>query len=340
MAIFYFLLKRILYLIPTLVGVSIISFSLIRLVPGDPILNMLGERGADPKAIEDMRAQFGLDRPLIEQYLSFVGRAIRGDLGNSVVSQRPVLEEFFSRFPATFELGMMGLFWSCLLGIPFGVWAAVKRNSFMDYSLMGASLIGYSMPIFWWGLMLILVFSVWLHWTPVSGQLSVQFEVATHTGIMLIDATLAEGWTGFVDAFKHILLPSIVLGTIPLAVVSRMTRSSMLEVLSEDYIRTARAKGLSEFRVIFIHGLRNALVPVMTVIGLMAGSVVTGAVLTETLFSWPGIGKWIIKSVEARDYPVIQGGLLYIATLVIVINLLVELINLWVNPRLREAALS
>lgn len=333
---FRYLLKRLVEVIPTLIGITIISFALIRMIPGDPVLLMIGERGASPEVLAEMRAAYGLDKSLPVQYGVFVGNALKGDLGTSITSSRPVMEEFTERFTATLELGVVALILAIVIGLPLGVLAAVKRNSLFDYSLMTTSLIGYSMPIFWWGLILILIFSVQLGWTPVAGRMDVMFDVPHWTGFYLIDVwKSSEAWPAFKSAVSHLILPSIALGTIPLATIARMTRSSMLEVLGEDYMRTARAKGLSRTRVIFLHGLRNALVPVITVIGLMAGTIVTGAVLTETIFSWPGIGLWLVDSVRQRDYPVIQSGILLIATIIIVVNLVVDLAYAWANPRLR-----
>lgn len=331
-----YLLKRLAEVIPTLLGVTIIAFALIRMIPGDPILLMIGERGATPEVMSEMRAAYGLDKPLPVQYGLFLKNAVVGDFGTSITTKLPVSQEFGERFPATLELGTFALFLAILVGLPLGVLAAVKRNSMFDYSLMTTSLIGYSMPIFWWGLILILIFSVQLGWTPVSGRIDLAYDVPNWTGFYLIDAWKSpDGFVAFRSALSHLLLPGIALGTIPLAVIARMTRSSMLEVLGEDYMRTARAKGLSRARVIFVHGLRNALVPVITVIGLMAGTIVTGAVLTETIFSWPGIGRWLVDSVLQRDYPVIQSGVLLISAIVIFVNFAVDLAYAWANPRLR-----
>jgi dipeptide transport system permease protein len=332
-----FILKRFLVLIPTFVGITIVAFGLIRLVPGDPVLLMIGERGASEESILQMKAQLGLDKPVLTQYWIFVSQAAQGNLGDSVVSGRPVWEEFKDRYPATVELGLVALIFSVVLGVPLGILAAVKRNGPLDYLVMGSALVGYSMPIFWWGLMLIIVFSVNLGLTPVSGRLSADFDIPLKTGFYLIDAWFSpDGWQAFKNAAAHLVLPAVVLGTIPLAMIARMTRSSMLEVIGEDYIRTARAKGLTEKRVIFIHALRNGLIPVVTVVGLMLGTLITGAILTETIFSWPGIGKWIVNSVTARDYPVIQSGILLIASIIIFINLLVDVVYGWVNPRMRD----
>lgn len=331
-----FLLRRLGVAIPTLIGATVVAFSLIRLVPGDPILNMIGERGASPEVYAEMRALYGLDQPITTQYWIFVKNALEGDFGTSIISSQPVWNEFMERFPATLELGVIALVIAVFIGVPLGVLAAVKRNSVFDYTLMTTSLVGYSMPIFWWGLVLILFFSVKLGWTPVSGRLDFAYDVPPWSGFLLIDVWKAgEGWPAFKSALLHLVLPAAALGTIPLAIVARMTRSSMLEVLGEDYMRTARAKGLSRLRVIFVHGLRNALIPVITVIGLMAGSIVTGAVLTETIFSWPGIGRWLVESVLSRDYPVVQSGILMISLIVIVVNFMVDVAYAWANPRLR-----
>ena len=333
-----FFLKRVWVLVPTFFGVTLLAFALIRLIPGDPIMVLLGERGADPETYQQMRTNLGLNGTLPAQYLNFVSKAVQGDLGNSIVTSRKVLEEFLELFPATVELGLVALIFSVLLGIPMGILAAVKRNTIFDYSVIGASLVGFSMPIFWWGLVLIIVFSVTLGWTPVSGRIDVMYDIPHVTGLLLIDVWLAPGagFPAFLSALKHLVLPAIVLGTIPLAVITRMTRSSLLEVLSEDYIRTAKAKGLSRFRVIWIHALRNAMVPVATVIGLMLGTLVTGAILTETIFSWPGIGKWIVGSVVSRDYPVVQGGILLIALIIVTLNMIMDMVYAVINPRIRD----
>lgn len=331
-----FVFKKLIEVIPIFLGITLLSFGLIRMVPGDPVLLMLGERGGSPEEYARMQKNLGLDQPIATQYFHFVGSVLKGDLGTSIVSKRSVWEEFTSRFPATFELGFCALFLAILFGIPLGVLAALKRNTFLDYSIMGTSLVGYSMPIFWWGLVLILIFSVNLGLTPVSGRISVLYDIEPVTGFLLIDSLLSpEGWPAFWDAIRHLILPAIAMGTIPLAVIARMTRSSMLEVLGENYIQAAKAKGLAYKKVVLIHAMRNALIPVITVIGLMVGSIITGAILTETIFSWPGIGKWMVGSVTARDYPVIQSSILLIASFIIVINTLVDLLYALINPRMR-----
>lgn len=333
-----FFIKKIAILIPTFLGVSILSFGLIRFVPGDPVLLLLGERGASPELYLKMQKGLGLDKPILTQYSLFLKNVLQGDFGTSVVSKQPVLDEFIDRFPATLELGLTALGLAIIFGIPFGIFAAINRNKFPDYSVMGLALIGYSMPIFWWGLVLILIFSVTLGITPVAGRLSVMYDIDHVTGFMLIDTLLSseDKWPAFLDAIKHLTLPAIAMGTIPLAVIARMTRSSMLEVIGEDYMRTAKAKGLPKIKIITVHGLRNALIPVVTIIGLMFGSIITGAILTETIFSWPGIGKWMVASVTARDYPVIQGGILFIAGMIIIINMLIDLVYVVVNPKMKN----
>jgi dipeptide transport system permease protein len=286
-----FILKRIAMLIPTLLGITIVSFGFVRVLPGDPVLLMAGERGIKPERYQKLMEQFGYDRPIWEQYFNYLNQLLHGNLGNSLVTKQPVVNEFFTLFPATVELSLCALMIAVSIGIPAGIIAASKRGSFWDQSLMGTALVGYSMPIFWWGLLLIIVFSGWLQWTPVSGRISLLYFFPDVTGFMLIDSLLSGQKGAFTSALSHLVLPSIVLATIPLAVIARQTRSAMLEVLGEDYVRTARAKGLSPARVVGVHALRNAMIPVITVIGLSVGTLLAGAILTETIFSWPGIGK-------------------------------------------------
>jgi dipeptide transport system permease protein len=331
-----FILKRLSLVVPTFIGITLVAFFLIRLVPGDPIEVMQGERGLSPERHEQLRIAFGYDKPLIVQYGIYIGRLLQGDLGRSFVTTTPVLEEFKTLFPATMELAVTAMLFAILIGIPAGVLAAVKRNSILDHGVMGVSLVGYSMPIFWWGLLLIILFSVQLGITPVSGRIDVLYYIEPVTGFLLIDSLLAEDKGAFASALSHLVLPVIVLGTIPLAVIARMTRSAMLEVLGEDYIRTARAKGLPPLRVIGLHALRNAMIPVVTVIGLQTAYLFTGAILTETIFSWPGVGKWLIDAISRRDYPVLQGGILLIGAIVMAVNLLVDLTYGFINPRMRH----
>ena len=331
-----FLLRRLGLVVPIFVGVTFLSFMLIHLVPGDPVEVRAGEHGIAPERLAVLRHDFGLDRPLWRQFLDYEAGLLTGDLGVSVATRQPVWNEFLTLFPATLELAFCALAFALLIGLPLGIVAAVKRGTALDYGLIGLSVTGASMPIFWWGLMVILVFSVQLGWTPVSGRIGDIYDVPPWTGFMLIDAWASGEAGAFASAVGHLILPAIVLGTQPLAVVARMTRSAMLEVLGEDYIRTARAKGLSGGRVVVVHALRNALIPVVTVVGLQAGALMGGAILTETVFSWPGVGHWLVESIQRRDYPVLQGGTLLIATLVILINLGVDMTYGLLNPRLRR----
>jgi dipeptide transport system permease protein len=331
-----FVLKRLSLVVPTFIGITLMAFFLIRLVPGDPIESMAGERGITAERHERLKQVYGLDKPVIVQYGIYIGRVLRGDLGRSFVTTTPVLEEFKALFPATMELAVSAMLFAILIGIPVGVLAAVKRNTIFDQGVMGVSLVGYSMPIFWWGLLLIILFSVQLGVTPVSGRIDVLYFIEPVTGFLLIDTLLAGDYGAFSSTLSHLILPLIVLGTIPLAVIARMTRSAMLEVLGEDYIRTARAKGLPPSRVIGLHALRNAMIPVVTVIGLQTAHLFTGAILTETIFSWPGVGKWMIDAISRRDYPVLQGGILLIGVIVMTVNVAVDLTYGFINPRLRH----
>jgi len=331
-----FVLKRLALVVPTFLGITLLVFALIRLVPGDPVEALSGERGMTEERYQRLIHEFGLDRPLPVQYADYVWKALHGDLGLSAVTHEPVFSEFMARFPATVELSLMAMLFALLLGLPAGIVAAVKRNTVWDYSVMGASLTGYSMPIFWWGLLLILTFSVGLGWTPVSGRLAIRYDIPAVTGFMLVDSLLSGDKGAFRSALSHLILPAVALGTIPLAVIARMTRSSMLEVLREDYVRTARAKGAGPLRVIAVHALRNALIPVVTTIGLQVGTLLAGAILTETIFAWPGIGKWLVEAIHRRDYAAVQGGILMTATIIIGVNLIVDLLYGVINPRIRH----
>lgn len=333
-----FFIKRLALTVPTFLALMFVTFMMIRLVPGDPIEVRRGERGISPERLEQLRHEMGLDQPIWKQFLDYASGLLHGDFGTSIVSKTPILHEFLTLFPATLELTFFAMLIATVIGVPAGMMAAVKRGSIYDQTLMGIALTGYSMPLFWWGLILILVMSNMLHLTPVSGRVDlIKYFYPPVTGFALIDSLLSGQKGAFLDALHHLILPSIVLGTVPMAVIARMTRSSMLEVLEEDYVRTARAKGLPASRVIGLHALRNALIPVITSIGLQVGTLLAGAVLTETIFSWPGVGKWLIESISRRDYPALQGGILLIAACVILVNLLVDLLYGLINPRIRHA---
>jgi len=331
-----FLLRKLLVIVPTFIGITIVAFGFVRILPGDPIMLMAGERGLTPERHAQLMAQFGFDRPLWVQYFDFLGNIFHGDIGLSLVTKKPVLQEFATLFPATIELAVCAILIAALIGIPLGVLAAAKRGSWFDQISMSIALTGYSMPIFWWGLLLIIVFSGTLGWTPVAGRIGLMYYFPDATGFMLIDSLRSGQKGAFVSALRHLILPSIVLATIPMAVLARQTRSAMLEVLGEDYVRTARAKGLAPKRIVGMHAFRNALIPIVTTLGLQIGGLLTGAILTETIFSWPGIGKWMVDSISRRDYPVVQGGLLMIALVVMSVNLIVDMLYALINPRIRH----
>ena len=328
-----YIIRRVLLLIPTLFGVTLLVFFMLRLTPGDPAELLLGER-ASQEALEQMREYLGLKKPLYVQYGMFLGRLLEGDLGETIWTRQKVWIEVKQRFPATIELAVAAMVISSFLGVIFGIISATRQYSLFDYLSMLGALIGVSMPIFWLGLVLMLIFSLHLGLLPMSGRLSIGVELDPITNFLILDALLAKNWAALRDALWHLTLPAFTLSTIPMAIVARMTRSSMLEVLRQDYIKTARAKGLAEHVVIIKHGLRNALVPVVTVVGLQFGILMAGAILTETIFAWPGVGKWMYDAVMQRDYMVIQGGTLIIATVFVVVNLAVDVLYAVINPRI------
>lgn len=344
-----YIVRRFISLIPTLLGVTFVIFLLLRLIPGDPAVAMLGEHAAQEN-VERIREQLGLNRPLFldrealkegdirgffdSQYIRFLGRLVRGDLGNSIHRRIPIANELKQRFPATVELALLSMIIAVLIGVPAGIISAARRNSLLDGVSMIGSLIGVSMPIFWLGLMEIMLFAVILHWFPIGSRLDHAIELKVVTNFVLIDSIIAGNGAALVDALKHLAMPALALATIPMAIIARMTRASMLDVLQEDYIRTAHAKGLRERVVLFRHALKNAFLPVITIIGLQAGNLLAGAILTETIFAWPGIGKWVYDAILGRDYPVVQGGTLLIALVFVFINLLVDLSYAFLDPRI------
>jgi peptide/nickel transport system permease protein len=329
-----YIVKRVLGVIPVLLCVSMLVFGFLRLIPGDPALIMLGER-ATPENIARVREQLGLNKPIYEQYLTFVSHALRGDLGRSILRQEPVAQEILRRFPATIELALAALLFAVVVGIPAGVISAVRRGSWFDASSMLVALTGVSMPIFWLGLMLIYLFAVVLHLLPTGGRLDAGTQFVPITNLVLVDSLLRGNIPVFVQGLRHLLLPALALGTIPMAIIARMTRSSMLEVLGQDYVRTAHAKGLAARTVVVRHALRNAWLPIITVVGLQVGILLSGAILTETVFSWPGIGRWLVDAIYARDYPIVQGITLVIALIFVVVNLSVDILYALVDPRIR-----
>jgi len=317
-----------------LIGVSIIVFAMVRAIPGDPAQIMLGQT-ATPSQVAEVRDQLGLNEPLPVQYLLFVKDAVRGDLGTSLVTGRPVTAELLERLPATFELTAFAMLIAILVGVPVGVISAVKQYSLLDKVASVLALTGISLPIFWLAMILIVIFGVNLQLLPFPGRLGPTTAITSITGLVLVDSLLTLNFAGFWDGLLHLIMPAIALGTIPMAVIMRMTRSSMLEVMGEDYVRTARAKGVAPWRVVTKHALRNAMLPTVTVIGLLAGLLMGGSILTETIFSWPGVGQITLESISRRDYAMIQGVVLYGAVLFVLINLLVDILYAVLDPRVR-----
>ena len=331
-----YILRRLLNLIPVLLGITFLVFAFLHLIPGDPAVVLLGDRAA-PDQVEALRERMGLNEPLPLQYLSFLWNLIRFDFGKSIITGFPIIEELKIRWPATFELSVAAMLIALTLGIPAGVIAAVRKNSVLDNLTMSGSLIGVSMPVYWLGLLLIYLFAVNLQWLPPSGRISIQVGLSFQpiTGFYLLDTLIQGDITAFRDAIAHLILPALTLSTIPLAILARITRSAMLEVLSQDYIRTARAKGVLEPWVIFKHALKNAMLPVVTIVGLEFGTLLGGAILTETIFAWPGIGEWIYGGILNRDYPVVQGGVIFVAITFVLINLLVDISYALLDPRIQ-----
>jgi dipeptide transport system permease protein len=330
-----FILTRVSLIIPTFIGITLLAFFLIRLVPGDPIETLAGERGIDPARHEQLRKEYGFDKPIIVQYGIYLARVLQGDLGKSMITQEPVLNEFSALFPATIELALCAIIFALFLGLPAGIIAAIKRNSIFDHGVMGISLAGYSMPIFWWGLILILLFSVQFDLTPVSGRIDVLYYIEPITGFLLIDTLLSDEPEAFWSAVRHLILPTIVLGTVPLAVIARMTRSAMLEVLGEDYIRTAKAKGLGQRLILARHAIKPALLPVVSYLGPGLSYLLTGSLIVEQVFALPGIGKYFISAALNRDYGLVLGTTILYMFIILAVNLLVDIIYAWLDPKVR-----
>ena len=325
--------KRFLTILPVLVGISFLVFGFIHLIPGDPAVTMLGER-ATPERVAAVRVQLGLDEPLYQQYLIYLRKVVRGDLGLSILRGDPVLADLLHRFPATVELALSAILLALAIGIPVGIVSAVWRNSLFDGLSRLVALTGVSMPIFWLGLMLAWFFGVGLGWLPTGFRLDTDVVISPVTNLYLLDSLLTGNRQALFSTLRHLVLPAVCLGTIPLAIIARMTRASLLEVLSQEYIRTAEAKGLPQRAVVLRHAMRNALLPILTVTGLQVGHLLAGAILTETIFSWPGIGLWVYEAIQARDYPIVQGATLFIATVFVLVNLLTDLLYAAVDPRI------
>jgi peptide/nickel transport system permease protein len=337
MNIYVFIARRLLLMIPVLIGITIVAFVVSHAVPADPIIANLGQRAQDdPSIVARYRHEWGLDRPLPLQYLTYVWNLLHGDLGVSITSRRPVTTDLRQYFPATLELSTAATIFSVAVGIPLGVLAAVRRNRPADHISRLISLIGISTPVFWLGLLALIVFYYHFGWFPGSGQIDVGIqEPHTITGMLLVDSALEGNWKAFSNGFSHLVLPAVVLGSYTLGIVTRITRGSMLEVLAQDYIRTARAKGLRSATVVFRHALRNGIMPTLTLVGLAYGSLLSGAVLTETIFSWPGIGRYATSTAGTLDFPAIMGVALLTASIFVMLNLIVDVLYGVLNPQIR-----
>ena len=331
-----FAVRRLLLLVPILIGLSLLVFLWIRALPGSPAESLLGER-ATSESIAQIRDQYGLDDPFYEQYWHYLQTIGSGDLGTSIASRRPITEEIKERFPATIELAIGAMLFATLIGIPLGFIAAKRHGSPIDHASLFLSLIGVSIPIFFLAIVLKWVFSVELGWLPSIGRQDVLIEAEHPTNFYILDGIVTRNWEATWDAIQHLILPAIALGSIPLAIIARITRASVLDVQNEDYVRTARAKGISARTVDSRHVLRNAMLPISTIVGLQVGLLLSGAILTETVFAWPGIGTWLQTAIENRDYPVIQGGVLFVAIVVVFVNLIVDVSYGLLNPRIRLA---
>ena len=330
----WYIIKRLLQLIPVILGVTIIAFSLIQLAPGDPARTMLGQHATE-KELNEIREKYGLDQPVYIQYGIWLNGVLHGDLGRSILTKELVVNEISERFPNTIELAISAMIFAIVIGGIAGIISASKQYSITDYTVMGIALFGISMPVFWLGIMLMLIFGVILGWLPIGGRIDLFIPFQRITGFMVFDSIITGNFQALISVLKHLILPSIALGTIPMAIIARVTRSSMLEVLRQDFIRTERAKGLTERVVIYKHAVRNAMVPVVTVIGLNFGLLLAGAILTETVFSWPGLGRLVVNSVYERDYPLVVGCILIFAIVFVVVNLITDILYTYIDPRIK-----
>jgi peptide/nickel transport system permease protein len=329
-----FVVRRLLLLLPILIGLSILVFLWIRALPGSPATTLLGER-TTPEAVAAIEEQYGLNKPIHEQYWAYARNWLQLDFGNSITTRQPVVEEFGQRFPATIELAVAAMLFSVLFGIPLGFLAAKKYGSWIDQASLAASLLGISIPIFVLAILLKWLFAVKLGLLPTVGRISVLIDIDHPTNFYVLDALLAGDMEALWDTIQHLILPAVALGSIPLAIIARITRASVLDVQNEDYVRTARAKGVSAGVVDRRHILRNALLPIATIIGLQTGLLLSGAVLTETVFAYPGIGTWLVQAIEDRNYPVLQAGILFVAVVFVLVNLVVDVSYAYLNPRIR-----
>ena len=329
-----FAVRRLILLVPILIGLSLLVFIWIRALPGSPAQALLGERATD-ESIAQVRNQYGLDEPLYEQYWRYLQTVGSGDLGTSIASRRPITEEIQDRFPATVELAISAMLFATLIGIPLGFVAAKRHGGAVDHASLFVSLIGVSIPIFFLALLLKWAFAVELGWLPSVGRQDVLIDAEHPTNFYVLDGIITGNWNASWDAIKHLILPAIALGSIPLAIIARITRAAVLDVQNEDYVRVARAKGLSPYEVDSRHVLRNAMLPIITIIGLQTGLLLSGAVLTETVFAWPGMGTWLVDAIRSRNYAVLQGGILFVSVIFVLVNLAVDVTYALVNPRIR-----
>lgn len=329
-----YILKRILMLIPVILGIVTIVFIVMRVFAPDPAAMMLGKY-ATGDAIAALQEKLGLNEPIHVQYFKYLSQIVRGDFGDSLFSKTPVIDEFMARIPATIELAVVSIIIASIIGVVVGIISAVKQYSLFDYASMFGALIGVSLPIFWLALMLIMLFAVNLHWLPVSGRMDIAISLQEVTGFNILDSIITGNWEALGSCLKHIILPATSLAVACMALIARMTRTTMLEVVRQDYMRTAKAKGLGSIAVIFKHALKNGMIPVVTVIGLQLGALMGGAVLTETIFSWPGVGGYIVQGIQSSDFPVVQVGAVMIAIIFVVVNLLVDVLYAFIDPRIR-----
>jgi ABC-type dipeptide/oligopeptide/nickel transport system permease component len=330
----WYIVKRLAMLVPVMLGVSIIAFSLIHLAPGDPARTMLGER-ATQEQLNEIREKYGLDKPLYVQYGIWLNGVLHGDLGRSITTHEEVAKEIGDRLPNTMELAIAAMIFAIIIGVFAGIISATKQYSITDYTCMGVALFGISMPVFWLGIMLMMIFGVFLGWLPIGGRIDLLIPFQRVTGFMVFDSIITGNFPALISVLRHLILPAVALGTIPMAMIARVSRSSMLEVLRQDFIRTERAKGLSERTVIYKHAVRNAMVPVVTVIGLNFGLLLAGAILTETVFSWPGIGRLVVNAVYERDYPLVVGCILVFAIVFVIVNLITDIFYTRIDPRIQ-----
>ena len=328
-------IERLAQLIPVLLGVTVIVFFMMALTPGDPVEIMIGDNNVSAEQEAELRHDLGLDRPPVERFFVFIKNAVTGDFGLSFYHRRPVMDVIAERLPATIELSLTALLLALLTSVPLGVIAAVKKNTIFDRLATVGSLFGVSLPGFWFGILLLMMFSVHLHWLPVSGRVGYEFEVPPVTHMLLIDSLLHGRFDAFANALKHLIMPSIVLGLPMAAILTRVTRTSMLEVLSQDYMTFAEAKGLSGTQILLRHGLKNALIPTVTVAALQTGSLLGGNMIVETVFGWPGLGRLVVESIFLRNYPLVQAAVLIYATTYVTLNFLADILYTVLNPRVR-----